>query len=212
MKRIRPTSESFLSFSPTSLDPFLSFLNLPTSLPLFLPYLYFLTSHSRDPLTFAIYSVLFFFFFHRLLGLFPNETNCLELGDSAGFHLQLPKFHVSLNYDSLTFSQLLLGRSCLRGTSVTCSFSLSLRFLCIISHANFHYNFHLSTPRQKLFSQWYIGQSRFSRFRHTLYHSYPANKSSQIFLDDSLGSIFKRRSKKTRFASIHVFSSHLHGV
>lgn len=34
------------------------------------------------------------FFFYRLPRLLPDETNWSELGDSAGFHLQFPKFRV----------------------------------------------------------------------------------------------------------------------
>lgn len=95
MKRIRPTSESFLSFSPTSWPSSslsLPFFNLSIFLLLFLAYLYFSTSHFRYPLTFAIYSVLFFFSSIDFSDFSQTKWTVSNLAIPRGFIYSCPSF------------------------------------------------------------------------------------------------------------------------
>lgn len=166
MKRIRSTSESFLSFSPTSWPCrlFLS-ISLFPSLLLFLPYLYFLTSHSRYPLTFTIYSVLFFFL-PSTSRTFPKRNELFRTLRFHGVSFTVAQVSRLSQLRFVDVLQLLFGRSW-RGTNVTCSFS-HLAVVCCVSCPTqiSNYNFYLSTLSKIIVNC--IAYQLLSRFRYII--------------------------------------------
>lgn len=138
--RIFPFFLADVSWPPVSL-----FLESPH---LSLPYLYFLTSHSRDPLTFAIYSALFFFFSSIDFSDFSQTKRSVSnLAIPRGFIYSCPSFTSHSITIRWRFTTSVRTKPFERYpvSPVVFPSSLAPRFLCIIPHANFHYNFHPST-------------------------------------------------------------------
>lgn len=193
-----------LILSSLSLSFFPSLYILPPLL-LLLPYLYFL-SHSRYPLTFAIYSALLFFS-PSTSRTFPKRNELFRTSRFRGVSFTVAQVSRLSQLRFVDVLQLLFGRSCLRGTNVTCSFS----HLAVVYRASFPTQIPITTfihqHCQKFLSIVLSHINYFLDF-DIHYYLYPANKPLQLFTNDSFGIFSGFKKMHFTHPSMYLFPSY----